>query len=63
MPHEGGLSSCLRKSRKNGVLIPTCPPQNDIELGGPNAPADYYLFAFAERDPYKATYDMLIDVG
>lgn len=55
--------SCIIKARKNQTLIPTCPPPNEIELGGKNAEADYYLFAFSEGDPYKATYDMLIDIG
>jgi hypothetical protein len=43
------------------VLIPTRPPRNEIELGDKQAEAKYYLWAFAEREPYKATYDMLID--
>lgn len=42
------------------VLIPTRPPRVEIELGGANAEANYYLFAFAERDVHKATYDLLI---
>jgi len=57
------VSSCLIKSRKEGILIPQCPPRNSIELGGPQAEANYYLFAFSERAPYKATYDMLLPIG
>jgi hypothetical protein len=54
-------SPCLKRARAAGTLIPQCPPNNTIELGGPNAEADYYLWAFAQRSPYKATYDMLIE--
>jgi len=54
-------SACLKKARKNETLIPQCPPRNTIELGGKNALAIYYLWAFAQHSPYKATYDMLID--
>lgn len=59
----GGTNNCARKQRNQGVLIPQCPPRNDLELGGPNAEPEYYLFAFSERDPYKATYDMLVETG
>jgi hypothetical protein len=54
-------SPCLRRARAAGTLIPQCPPNNTLELGGPNAESEYYLFAFAQRSPYKATYDMLIE--
>jgi len=41
-----------------GVLIPTRPPRNEIELydGG----AEYYLLAEASHENYKATYDTLV---
>ncbi len=55
------VSACLKKARRIETLIPQCPPRNTIELGGKNAEAEYYLFAFGEHDPYKATYDMLIN--
>lgn len=44
------------------ILIPQRPPKNTIELGGKNATADYYLFAWASREPQKATYDLLFEV-
>jgi len=46
-------------ARTPGILIPQRPPRNTIELK--NDEAEYYLWAHAERDPHKATYDMLID--
>jgi hypothetical protein len=56
------VSPCLKKARNAGTLIPQCPPNNTIELGNPKtAEADYYLWAFAQRSPYKATYDMLVN--
>lgn len=41
-------------------LIPQRPPKNTIELGGKNAGADYYLFARASNQVWKATYDLLL---
>jgi len=50
--------SCAEKKRDAGDIMPQCPPKNElqIERGEP----EYYLLAFGKRDPYKATYDLLI---
>lgn len=47
---------CATKQRQAGILIPQCPPHNTIEFNGPQ---DYYFWAFASREPTKATYDLL----
>ena len=50
--------TCAQKKKDAGVLIPQCPPKNEIQIerGEP----EYYLLAFGKRGPYKATYDLLI---
>jgi len=39
-------------------LIPTCPPKNELQINGES---DYYFWAWASREPYKATFDMVVD--
>ena len=51
---------CATKQRKAGILIPQCPPKNTIEINGPQ---DYYFWAYASRQPQKATYDLLFPGG
>lgn len=41
-----------------GQLIPTCPPKNELQINGES---DYYFWAHASREIYKATYDMVVD--
>jgi len=41
-----------------GQLIPTCPPKNELQINGES---DYYFWAWASREPYKATFDMVVD--
>jgi len=41
-----------------GQLIPTCPPHNELQINGET---DYYFWANASREIYKATFDMVVD--
>lgn len=41
-----------------GQLIPQCPPENELVITGE---ADYYFWANASREIYKATFDMVVD--
>ena len=50
--------TCARKKRDAGVLIPQCPPKNELQIE--RGEEEYYLLAFGKRSPYKATYDLLI---
>jgi len=49
-------SNCAATQRAQGILIPTCPPQDEIRI---YSPAEYYLYALASHENYKATYDCL----
>ena len=40
-------------------LIPSCPPHNTILLHGES---EYFFYAHANRKPYKATYDLVVDL-
>lgn len=51
---DGELTPCQINARKNGILIPMCPPRNEIQVKGP---AEYWLLALANRRNYKGTYD------
>lgn len=55
---NGVTSKCAIEKRRAGILIPQCPPANNLEINGE---ADYYFFAHASHEIYKATYDMLFD--
>ncbi len=55
------VTECIKRARKDNIMIPQCPPANTIELGGKNAEATYYLWAWASNQPQKATYDLLIE--
>jgi len=56
--NDGVASQCAILQRKAGILIPQCPPKNELEINGE---ADYFFFAHASHEIYKATYDMLFD--
>ena len=47
-----------RCPRSIGQLIPQCPPHNELVITGE---ADYYFWANASREIYKATFDMVVD--
>ena len=53
---NGVTSKCAVQKRKSGILIPQCPPANNLEINGQD---EYYFFAQASHEIYKATYDML----
>ncbi len=55
---DGTTSRCAILKRKAGILIPQCPPHNELEINGE---ADYFFFAQESHEIYKATYDMLFD--
>jgi len=47
-------SDCAVKQRLQGIMIPQCPPEDEIVVNGP---AQYYLWALASRENYKGSYD------
>ena len=51
-------NDCAIKQRKAGILIPTCPPRDEIRINGP---AEYYLTALASHENYKGTYDCMFN--
>lgn len=52
--------TCNQKALAQGIMMPECPPANDIEFSSSQPEAEYYLQAFASHEIYKATYDLLI---
>lgn len=55
---SNGTSGCAKTQRNAGILIPQCPPKDNLEINGE---ADYFFFAQATHEIYKATYDMTFD--
>lgn len=51
------VGNCALRQRQAGILIPTCPPQNEILIK--QGPAEYYLLALASRENKKGTYDCM----
>ena len=51
------VGNCAITQRKAGILIPTCPPRDELLIK--QGPAEYYLLAVASRENYKGTYDCL----
>lgn len=56
------MVTCAQSQRASGILIPDCPPKNEIEFSksGQDGAAEYYMYAKASHESYKATYDMLL---
>ena len=55
---DGNISKCAILQRKAGILIPQCPPKNELEINGGK---DYFFWANASHEIYKSTYDLLFD--
>ncbi len=53
-------NTCAFKQRKAGIVMPQCPPSNEIEINGPR---DYFFWANFSRESYKTTYDSLFDLN
>lgn len=51
-------SRCVLIQRNKGILIPQCPPNNELEINGEK---DYYFWGNASHEIYKVTYDLLFD--
>lgn len=56
------MVTCAKSQRNAGILIPQCPPKNDIEFSktGTDGAVEYYMFAHSSHETYKATYDLLL---
>lgn len=50
--------NCARSQRRQGILVPECPPHDEIDMKGQK---EYFMFANFGHETYKATYDLLFD--